>query len=136
MRGLRSITKVSVFVLLTGLFFLYPSASTSYAEDSFQNEVASFFSVKGDDEMAGMKRQSHFLRSSRYLLARMREQKIAFINRNAGKSSQANKVSAQAEAFANEANMLASQGEYEDGIRLLVKAHDIVIESLKETGGN
>lgn len=136
MRSLRSIIKVSVFILLTGILFLYASATASFAEDSFENEVASFYSVKGDDEMAGEKRRSHFFRSSRYLSTRLGEQRIAFSNKNEGKSFQVNKVSSVVEEFANEANMMASQGEFEDGIKLIVKAHDIVTASLKEIGGN
>ena len=136
MNGLATITKVSVFAFLTGLFFLFPSPTTSFAEDSFDNEVASFFSVKADDKMAEEKKQSHFFRSNRYLSARMREQKIAFTNKKTGKSNQVNKVSSEAEAFSNEANMLASQGEYEEGIKLLVKAHAIVNTSLKENNDN
>jgi len=133
---LRPITKVSVFIFLAGLFFLFPSATTSFAEDSFDNEVAMFFSVKVNDKMVEEKKQSHFFRSNRYLSARMREQRIAFTNMNTGQSYQVNKVSSEAEAYVNEANMLASQGEYEEGIKLLVKAHTILIESLEENGAN
>ncbi len=67
-------------------------------------------------------------------MAQMREQKSAFLKKNGGDSSKVNKVSLKAEGLMNEASMMASQGEHEEGIKLLVKAYEVLTASLKSIG--
>lgn len=119
--------------LLTGLLVSYPVATTCFADDSFDDEVAAFTSKMDHGEMGRDMERMHFVRGGRYLLSRMQEQQSAF-EKKGGKGS--NEVATRSEELSNEANLLASQGEYKRGMELLIAAHKLVVDSLNEMNGN
>lgn len=121
--------KKSSFVLPAVALMLCWGVNTSLATDSFENEVASFARIKGDNDIAAEKKRMHFIKSNRYLIAKLQEQKAIFIKI---RGSRKNKVSIKTEKLINEASLLASQGSYEEGIEILVQAYGVVTTSINE----
>ncbi len=111
------------------VFMLGLGANISLAADSFESEVASFANINGDDDIAKDKKRMHFIRITRHFIAKLREQKTAF-SRTRG--SDKNKVSMEAEETVNMANLLASQGDYDEGVKTIVKAYGVVTTSINE----
>jgi len=127
MRNFRPASLTLILTLFAGMFFISPA--TSFAQHSFDDEVASFSKVDAKSETAGEEKRMYFIRSSRRLVARLQEQKASFMKKH---GHVPNRVATKVEDLINEANLMAAQDNYEDGMQVLVKAHKIVMTSIKD----
>lgn len=122
-----------VFVVVAGMLLFLPGVKDAFAEVTFDDEVAAYYDAQSHGEMAEHMRVMHFTKAGRFILSRLQEQKAVFTEKH---GMGTNGIAEKAEELVDEANLLASENNLDDGIKILVSAHQILTTSLKEMNGH
>lgn len=128
----RKVT-TAFFIVAAGMLLISPGVKAAFAEVTFDDEVAAYYDAQSHGEMAEHMRVMHFTKAGRFLQSRLQEQKAFFGEKH---GTETNGIAEKAEELVDEANLLASENNLDDGIKILVSAHQILTTSLKEMNGH